>query len=77
MTKYKTENLTFNVCPNPIPCRLLGWTYGNLNAWATPGKCSTDVWTVTSTCKTVSIQVAASVARSKCDCDGLPEFYYD
>jgi len=63
-------------CP-PIPCRLDGWTYGHLNAWATPGDCSTDTWVVESTCKQVSIRVAAGVANSRVDTDGLPVFYYD
>jgi len=63
-------------CP-PIPCRLEGWTYGHLNAWATPGACSTDTWVVESTCKQVSIRVAAGVANSRVEVDGLPVFYYD
>ena len=70
-------NPAFDIFPNRIPCRLEGWTHGHLNAYAYPGACSTDTWQVTSTCETVSIRVAASLAKSRVDCDGLPVFYYD
>ena len=64
-------------CP-AIPCRLEGWAYGHLNAWATPGDCSTDTWVIESTCKQVSIRVAAGVANSRVNgTDTLPVFYYD
>ena len=66
---------------DPIPCRLEGWTYGPLNAWATSGACSTDTWAIESTCGQVSIQVNAGTANSRINdsyeegC--LPVFYYD
>lgn len=61
-----------------IPCRLEGYTYGHLNAWAYPGDCSTDNWVIKSVCETVSIQVRAGLASSRVeDTEGLPVFYYD
>ena len=60
-----------------IPCRLDGWTYGHLNAWATPGASASDTWVIESTCKQVSIRVAAGVANSRVEVDSLPVFYYD
>jgi hypothetical protein len=72
-----TTNAQFGIFGEPIPCQLEGWTYGTLNAWAYPGKCSTDVWTIESVCKQVSIRVLASVASSRVQCEGLPVFYYD
>lgn len=64
-------------CP-PIPCRLEGYTYGHLNAWAYPGECVTDTWLIKSTCETISIRVNASTGNHKVnDTDGLPVFYYD
>ena len=72
-----TTNAQFGIFDGPIPCRLEGWTHGHLNAYAYPGACSTDTWQITSTCETVSIRVAASLAKSRVDCGGLPVFYYD
>jgi len=61
-----------------IPCRLEGYTYGRLNAWAYPGDCFTDNWTIESVCETASIQVRAGLARDRVEgTDGLPVFYYD
>ena len=60
-----------------IPCRLNGYTHGTLNAWAYPGKYSTQNWIVESTCGKVSIQVGAGLAESRVDCLGLPDFYYE
>jgi hypothetical protein len=72
-----TTNTEFGIFDGPIPCQLRGWTYGALNAWAYPGKCSTDAWIVESVCKQVSIRVFAGYACSKVQCEGLPVFYYD
>lgn len=70
--------MRINAYKDPIPCRLEGFTYGHLNAWAIPGACSTDVWHIKSVCGTVSIRVAAGQATSRVDgTDGLPVFYYD
>lgn len=70
-------NIQYGIFDGPIPCRLEGWTYGTLTAWAYPGACSTDVWTIKSTCGQVSIRVLASVAGSRVQDYGLPVFYYD
>lgn len=72
-----TINAQFGIFGSPIPCRLEGWTYGTLPAWANPGACSTDVWVIESACKQVSIRVLASVASNRVQQDGLPVFYYD
>jgi hypothetical protein len=73
-----TINEQFGIFPDRIPCRLEGWTYGPLNAYAYPGDCSTDTWRIESTCGQVLIRVLASVAGSRVDqSDGLPVFYYD
>jgi hypothetical protein len=62
----------------PIPCRLDGYTYGPLNAWAQPGACVTDTWLIKSTCGTVSIRVNASTGNMKVNgTDSLATFYYD
>jgi hypothetical protein len=72
-----TTNEQFGIYADRYPCRLEGWTHGHLNAYAYPGPCSTDTWQVTSLCGSVSIRVAASVAGSRVQCDGLPAFYYE
>ena len=72
-----TSNEQFGIYADKYPCRLNGYTHGTLNAWAYPGKYSTQNWIVESTCGKVSIQVRAGLAESRVDCLGLPDFYYE